>query len=226
VHDATGAQLEDEEGEDGAQEQVGELQEVARPDVRGVVAQERRPRLPGPTRRPGSVHVLLDGALADPDAELQQLALDALGTPQPVLAGHPADERDRLRRGARRAAGPSGPPPPQPPEAVPVPAEQRLGLDDQQGLTPRPDAAGQQDKQRSIRAGGARTLRRAGEDDELVTKERVLGDQLGPAPDQVRGRAEEQGVGGLSPAWSSAAGDSGGRPPRCGRGNGLDREDE
>jgi hypothetical protein len=96
VDHAPGAQLDDEEREQGSEEQVGELQEVARPDLAAVRAQEARPRLAGRARRPDAAEVALDGALADRDAEFEQFASDALGAPEPVLPGHPLDQRDRL----------------------------------------------------------------------------------------------------------------------------------
>src|SRR4051812_12227960 len=44
------AKRDHEEGVHGAEERVRDRQEVAGPDVAGVVAQERRPGLPGPPR--------------------------------------------------------------------------------------------------------------------------------------------------------------------------------
>ena len=75
-----------------------ERKEVAGPDIGGVVAQERRPGLPGTPRRLGIAHVLLHGPFADADVQLQQLALDALRAPEDVFCGHLPDQRDRLGR--------------------------------------------------------------------------------------------------------------------------------
>jgi len=50
-----------------------------------------------------------------------------------------------------------------------MPAQQRLGLDDQERLAPRSDATREQDQQRPIGAGEAWPLRGAGEDDQLLT---------------------------------------------------------
>ena len=64
-------QLEEEEGEERSKEEINDLQEVTRPDLSCVVAQKGRPslalRLLG-TNRP---HVLLNGALADSQAQFQ-----------------------------------------------------------------------------------------------------------------------------------------------------------
>jgi hypothetical protein len=45
-------------------------------------AQEGRPGLTGRARRSRAAAVLLDRPLADPNPELAQLALDALGAPE------------------------------------------------------------------------------------------------------------------------------------------------
>jgi hypothetical protein len=70
VHDVPGAQLDDEEGEEGTEEEVGQLQEVEGPDLPRVGAHESRPGLPGWARRPRAADVLLDrprGRLAAPE---------------------------------------------------------------------------------------------------------------------------------------------------------------
>ncbi len=79
------------------EEQVRDRQEVAGPDIGGVIAQERRPRLAGSTRRTRRAHVLLDGPLGDADIQLEHLPADALGAPRPIGAGHLLDQRDGLR---------------------------------------------------------------------------------------------------------------------------------
>jgi hypothetical protein len=104
MDDAARAQLHEEVGEQRAEERVGHLQEVARPDVAGVVAQERRPRL---SFRAGPwylAQVFLHRPLADADVEFEQLAPDALGAPERIVARHLLDEIDGRRR-QRRGAG-------------------------------------------------------------------------------------------------------------------------
>ncbi len=85
----------------GAEGDGGHGEEVGRPDLVGVVPHERAPGL---ARRPrcGTPAVPADGAVADGDAERAQLAPDALGAPEPVLLGEPADEVPRAERAARR----------------------------------------------------------------------------------------------------------------------------
>src|SRR4051812_35710783 len=63
------------------------------------------------------------------DPELEQLAADALGAPQSSSRRHVADQVDRLGRQRRRLLRP-GSASPEPPEAGPMPAQNRLGLDE------------------------------------------------------------------------------------------------
>lgn len=46
--------------------------------------------------KPHTPHVALDGALADPQAELEYLSAAALGVPQAVLSCHLLNQGDRL----------------------------------------------------------------------------------------------------------------------------------
>ena len=84
VDHAPAAVLDDEEEEDRAEAPVVGLEEIAGPDLAGVILEERRPGLASlrSPALPDLVHVLLDGALADANADLQQLAANPLGTPQ------------------------------------------------------------------------------------------------------------------------------------------------
>jgi len=91
VHYLTRAQLDDEEREDRPEEDVVGLQQVAGPDLRGVVAQERRPAPAPRLGATGKAHVLLDGALAHPDAQLQKFAPEAFGAPKSVVDRHALD---------------------------------------------------------------------------------------------------------------------------------------
>jgi len=69
---------------------------VAGPDLSGVVAQEGRPRLASWLVGANSSHVLLDRALADPQAQFQEFSANALSTPEPIVSGHLLDQGDRF----------------------------------------------------------------------------------------------------------------------------------
>jgi len=64
-------QFDEEEGKERSKEEIGDLQEVARPDLSSVVAKKGRPRLASWLVGTNSPHVLLDRTLADVDAQFQ-----------------------------------------------------------------------------------------------------------------------------------------------------------
>lgn len=94
-----------------------------------------------------------------------------------------------------------------------MPAQNGLGLDDEEGIFPGLQATGKQDDKRAIGAGELRAFDRTIEDDQLVTKQQVLRNQLGFAASEVSeslerktvndrlGRARDGGAGGLEPAF-------------------------
>src|SRR6185312_11662804 len=104
------------------------LHEVAAPNLMSVVLDERRPRLTATalTRPP---HVLLDGTLADWDAEFQKLTPDALRAPEAILGSHFSDQPDRIRGQSPLPRSTPSTAPPEEPEAIPVPPQHGLRLD-------------------------------------------------------------------------------------------------
>jgi hypothetical protein len=70
----------------------------------GVIVQEGGPGLPG-VRGTRRAHILLDRPFGDPDIQLEKFTADALGAPEPVVAGHLLDQRDRLGGDLRTLAG-------------------------------------------------------------------------------------------------------------------------
>jgi hypothetical protein len=88
VHDLPGPVLHDEEREDGLEQHVVQLEEVAGPDIVRMVLKERLLGLSALFGRQRPLHVLLDRALADPDSQLEQLAADAFSAPKRVVSRH------------------------------------------------------------------------------------------------------------------------------------------
>ena len=131
---------------------------------------------------PRASHVPLDRALRDADAELQELASNPFGSPEPVLGRHAVDEGDDVRRETRFAwTARAGFPPPEQSESFPVPSQDRLGLDQEQGMAPLGKESREQHEQASLVGAKGRAFDSARGDDELLSKKRVLGDQLGRA---------------------------------------------
>ncbi len=73
------AERDHEEGVERAEAQVGDREEVAGPDVRGVVPQEGRSRLAARARDAGDGQVGLDRPLGDAEPQLLEFAADPLG---------------------------------------------------------------------------------------------------------------------------------------------------
>src|SRR5690242_17590377 len=67
MDDLTSVEINDEEGEQRAKEEVGDLQEITGPSILGMVMQERGPGLSSPSWGANTPHVLLNGPLADAD---------------------------------------------------------------------------------------------------------------------------------------------------------------
>ena len=117
-------------------------------DVGGVIAQER-----SPTRRgwaTTSAHVLGDSRLSDVDAEFQQLAMDARRAPKRVIAADCPDQIADLGRDLRPADTTSRLPAPVETEAAPMPANQRLGLEDDRGSEQRREQPVEPDEDQPI----------------------------------------------------------------------------
>jgi hypothetical protein len=84
-------QFDDEERKERTEKEISDLQEITSLDFSGMMAQERRPVLPLWTRRTHSSHVLLDRSFAHANTQLEQLAPDALSSPEPIVACHLLD---------------------------------------------------------------------------------------------------------------------------------------
>ena len=71
MDDSARVQIDDEEGKQGAKEEVGDLQEITGPYILRVVVQERGPGLSSWSCGANMPHVLLNGAFADVDAQFE-----------------------------------------------------------------------------------------------------------------------------------------------------------
>ncbi len=122
-----------------------------------MILQEGAPGLRG--RFAAVQHVIADAALADIDAEFEQLPVDAGCTPTRILPAHPADQIANLARndGSSRSAAPHLPSPEQA-KAGAMPGNDRFGLDDCQRRAPAAPEAGQADPQQAVPGGQFRAL--------------------------------------------------------------------
>src|SRR5207249_8389790 len=120
-------------------------------------------------------------AIADHDAELEQLASDPLSAPQSVLTGYGRDQVPHLGTEMRTSATGAGLPAPEQAPALPMPAHDRFGCDQGQVLAPAGAESASQDPQQlvpeakpSMRSASGRT----GEHRELMAEEQVLEHQI------------------------------------------------
>ena len=142
--DPSGVQLDEEQHVQPLQPHGVDSEEVAGEDPGGLLAQERLPGRRGPAR--GRVQSLTAGGAAgrgcrDPHPGAPQFSLDALVAPAGVLLGEADDELLDLRvegwtpRSTPRIG-------PHPFDQLPVPAQQRLGPDEEgRPVGPGKDAA-------------------------------------------------------------------------------------
>jgi hypothetical protein len=75
-----------------------------------------------------------------------------------------------------------------------MPAQERIGLEDEEGFLPGPDPAGEEDEPEAIGWGEPWPVNLAVEDDELLAEEGVLRNELGIAASEIEGRAENDGI--------------------------------
>jgi hypothetical protein len=133
------------------EEQVVNDGQVAGPDVTGVILKEGGPALARTSQHLGHVHQ--NRPLADSNTEHQQLAADALGTPQPVFPGHLPDEGNGPWGGTRlsvfvpRFASPIAA------KEIAMPTQQGVRLVDGEGLLPGLGAAGEDDQSNAFDVG-------------------------------------------------------------------------
>ncbi len=185
MHHALCIHVDDEEREDGTEPDIVHLQEIAGPDR--VVSQECPPALSAVRSRwPRASQVPLDRALRDANAEPQELASNAFGSPEAVLDCNAPDERDDLRSKTRFACpARAGLSTSEELESLAVPSKHGLRLDQEQGMAPPRKESCEQDQQAALMAVKAGAFDSARGDEELLPKKRVLGDQFGARAGQI-----------------------------------------
>ena len=135
VEDAPAVVGEHDEDEQDAQTGGGNCEEVDRDEVANMVGEERAPSLRGGwaalRHEPG------DGTLGHVDAKLQELTMDSRGAPERVRSGHSYDKALDLSIDRRAAhGGPARELGPVLTEAPPPPAQNGLGGNDHERLSP------------------------------------------------------------------------------------------
>src|SRR5258708_53725 len=170
------------------------LKEVTCPDSRRVVMDKSSPGLTARSGGATAFQISLDGTPGDRQAQFQQFTADALAAPQAIVFGHATNERDLL-------AGQGWPPnrychsrlaSPHPPKQIPVPAQQRLGFHDEQGLFPGLQPARQHDKQGPVAPAERRPLDLTLDPDQLLPQPGVFQQQIVSGTAEMGYRADDQ----------------------------------
>ena len=120
----------------------GHGEEVESHDHVAVVSEEGQPPLARVATAIDPPKISGDGPFGDDEAELLKFSVDLRGSPVRVLFGQTSDQRPDLFGGLRPAAPRPGTPAPKEPKTRAMPADDRLGLDDDEDVGPTvPEAA-------------------------------------------------------------------------------------
>jgi hypothetical protein len=175
VDNGASAKRENDEDVEESESRGDKDDEVTGPGFVQVVADERCPALATLSVEIGGA-VLRDGPRGDLVAELGQFGGDDLLTPGRVLAPHPPDETAEICIDGRTARRRAGAPAPEKAPGGTVPADDRLGCHEQDGVQKVVEASSRRADEPAIESAQARAFDLASDNDELLAKEQVLGD--------------------------------------------------
>ncbi len=178
VHHAARAQLDDEEDKD-LEEEINHRKEVAGPHVVCIILQERVPILRRRRGWPYATQVGADGVLGDADTQFEQFAADPFRTPARILGGHLLNQVHHVLAEMRPPKAGTTLEPPEELEPLAMPTEESIRFENQEGLLPRWKPAGEEQQGEAVPAGQVRSLYVAVEDDQLLTEQRILEQELG-----------------------------------------------
>jgi hypothetical protein len=94
--------------------------------------------------------VVLDGVLGDREADFEEFTLDSFGSPQSILLGHLLDQRDGLGSDSRTTSTITRFEFPEETEALTVPTEKGVGLEDVERFSPILHPTGEEDQPEAI----------------------------------------------------------------------------
>ena len=178
VHDAAISQFNDYENEKRTEEYIVSLQDIASPDLTGVIVdacpdglpREGSPTLLRRTRVTGVFNVVLYCAFRSAQSQLQQFTMNAVGAPSAVLPSHALDKSNSLfrERWTTQLVLFSGFAFPQPAVQITMPTQECIGLNDGQSLLPGSQPTGQHHQQDALARLAGRTYNLTIEHDELL----------------------------------------------------------
>ena len=140
----------------------------------------------------GPSPIAADGAGADDQPELQELTADPFGSPEGILVSHSGDQLADLRSQARSAEASARAPAPVEAPSLSVPADYRLGPDQEQVPSPVPTEAMDTHPEKLVPGSEGWPPRGAEGDLELLPEEEVFEKQVMPAAKSPRYDGEQK----------------------------------
>ena len=121
-----------------------------------------------------AAHVPLDRSLRETNAQLQELAANALRSPKPIVRGHCVDQGDGIAGNLWSCDLVLRLPSPEKPESFAVPAKQGLWFDQKKGIAPSWHEASEQHEKRPIPGCERGPLDHSCRDDDPLAQQGVL----------------------------------------------------
>jgi hypothetical protein len=176
VHDTAALVLEHEEHVQDAKRGCGNDKEVDGNEIIGVIPEKRTPGLG--RRLSPTPHVARHCGFSDLEPEHKQLTVNARRSPSRVLGGDSTDERSELRIDRWTSASVSALPGPVELEALAMPANDGLGLHDDQSVVPVWPQAAEGDPECAISLRQLGTFALAVQNGQLLSQGEVLEREL------------------------------------------------
>ncbi len=169
MDDLSRLQLDDEKRKKRAEEEGSRLEEITGPYLCRMIAQERSPVLS--SRRCGAnvPHILLNSSFTHPNFQLEQLATNALSSPEAIVCCHLLHQSDCLGRKPRLSRMRLRFALPKHTEELTMPAKKRLWLGKEERLCPGSDHPGQKHQEKPIPFPIDRSFDLATKDDQLAS---------------------------------------------------------
>jgi hypothetical protein len=169
MDDLSRLQLDDEKRKKRTEEEISDLEEITGPYVFCMMAQERSPILSSRLWGANGPHILLNCAFTHPNIQLEQLATNALSSPEAIVCCHFLNQSDCLGRKPRLSRMRLRFALPEHTEELTMPAKQRLWLDKEERLFPGSDYPGQKHQEKPIPFPVDRSFDLATKDDQLLS---------------------------------------------------------
>jgi len=155
-----------------------------------MIAHECSPGLPTDAFWASLPHILLDGPFTHANIQFEKFATDTLCSPESVVGCHLLNQGNRLGRKLWLSYTRLRFAFPEEMKKLPMPAQERLWLDKEEGLFPSSDHPCQEHQQKPVCPFAHRALDLSAQNDELLPQQCVFRQQFGFASSRIGERAE------------------------------------